>query len=238
MKKFQLLGLVLVAIFAFGAVSAVTASAVEFLLAEWLVSGSPVSSVLLADVEGELALSETIPIINVKISALCSGTLDGTIGLTGEDTITELLTLGTTGTLVSSTPLVEPGLLCTNTENCPEPLAWADNLPWNTLLELMVDGTETFFVDLLTAASGNVGYHVVCMGSTGLEDLCQSAEAGAKATNTAEGLDLEFSEAFNALAGFKLANCEKAGAEAGTVEGLGFILLTGSMEPVTASSEG
>ncbi len=237
MKHLRLLGVALFAIFAFGAVSAVTASAVEFLLAEWLVSGSPVTSTLLVDTEGELTLSETIPIINVKISVLCSGVFDGTIGPTGEDTITELLTL-TTGTLVNSTPLVEPGLLCTNTENCPEPLAWADNLPWNTLLELMVDGTETFFIDLLFKTGGQVGYHLICMGSSGLEDLCSQTEGGSKATNTAEGLDLEFSEAFTTLAGLKLANCEKAGTEAGTVEGLGFILLTGSSEPLTVSSEG
>ncbi len=180
-----------------------TAGAVEFLLAEWLVSGSPVTSTLLADIEGELLFEETIPIINVQLDFLCSGVFDGTIGPTGEDAITELLTL-TTGTLVSSTPLVEPGLLCTNTENCSEPLFWADNLPWNTLLELMVDGAETFFVDLLSKTGGSVGFHLVCMGSSGLEDLCTFTEAGPKATNTAEGLDLEFSEAFTELAGLKL----------------------------------
>jgi hypothetical protein len=237
MKKFQLLGLALFAVFAFSAVAVATASAVEFLLAEWLANGSPVTTTLLADIEGELLLQETIPIINVKIDALCSGVFDGTIGPTGEDEITELLTL-TTGALVSSTPLVEPGLLCTNTENCPEPLAWADNLPWQTLLELMVDGTETFFIDLLSKTGGTVGYHLVCMGASGLEDLCDETTGGAKATNTAEGVDLEFSEPFTELAGLKLANCEKAGTATGIVEGLGFILLVGSTEALTVSSEG
>ncbi len=236
MKKLSLLAVVLVAAFAFYAASAVTAGAVEFLLAEWLVNGSPVTSTLLAFTEMEVLFSVTVPILKVKIVGLCSGIYDGTVGPTGEDTITELLTLST-GTLVSSTPLIEPGLVCTNIENCPEPLFWTDNLPWNTLLELMIDGTETFFIDLQSKTGGTVGYHIVCMGSSGLEDLCTFTEAGSKATNTAEGLDLEFSEAFTELAGLKLANCEKAGTEAGIMGGLGFILLVGSSEPLTVSSE-
>ncbi len=236
MNELKILCVALFAVFAFCAIATAAAGAVEFLLAEWLVNGNPVTSTLLVNAEGEVLIAETIPIINIKIDALCSGIGVGTIGPNGEGTGTELLDLS--GTLVSSTPLVEPGLTCTNTENCPEPLAWADNLPWQGLLELMVDGTETFFVGLASKAGGTIGYHLVCMGSSGLEDLCTATEAIGKVTNTAEGLDGEASEAFAELAGLKLANCEKAGAETGVVEGLGFGLLVGSSESLTASSEG
>jgi hypothetical protein len=236
MKRFQLICTALFAVFSLYAASAAPAGAVEFLLAEWLVNGSPVTSTLLAESEGEALIEETIPIINVKIDALCSGIGIGTIGPTGEGTGTELLTL--TDILVGSTPLVEPGLTCTNDGNCPEPLVWADNLPWQGLLELMVDGAETFFVGLVSKTGGTIGYHLVCMGASGLEDLCTATEAIGKVTNTAEGLDVEGSEVFTELAGLKLANCEKAGAETGIVEGLGFGLLVGSSEPLTASSEG
>lgn len=235
MRKFYAIGAALLAVFAVGVLTAASASAaVSFLLAEWLAGGSPVTTSLASDTEGELLLEETI--IGVKIDALCSGIFVGTVGNDGEDTITELLNLGKE--LIDLTPLTEPGLICTNTTNCPEPLAWADNLPWSTLLELMVDGTEEFFVDLLTnSGAGNPGYHVVCMGVSGLEDLCTSEPGISKITNTTEGLNGEFSELFNELAEVKLGNCVTAGNEKGVVEGLGFILLTETGAPALTASE-
>ena len=169
MRKLHLLGVVLIAVVAFGVVSAATASAVTFLLAEWLVGGAAVTSTVLTETTGELLISENMTVlgVKVKIGVLCSGIFVGNIGSDGADDITELLNLPKE--LIDLTPLVELGLECTNDENCPEPLAWADNLPWLTQLELMVDGSEEFFVDLLTPnGNGNPGYHVVCMGDTAL----------------------------------------------------------------------
>ena len=176
--------------------------------------------------EAGLLLEETV--LGIKIDVVCSGVFDGSIGPNGADDITELLEL-TTGTRITNELVETSGILCTNTTNCPEPLVWAFGLPWLTLTELMVDGTEEFFVDLLTStvAGQAIGYHIVCMGS-GLSDLCTTTEAVAKLTNEANGtVDGEFSEPFTELAGLKLANCEMAGNEKGIVEGLGFILLTG-----------
>jgi len=235
MRKFYAIGAALLAVFAVGVLTAASASAaVSFLLAEWLAGGSPVTTTLASDTEGELLLEETI--LGVKIDALCSGIFDGTVGNDGEDMITELLNLPKE--LVDATELVEPGLACTNTTNCPEPLAWADNLPWNTLLELMVDGTEEFFVDLLlSGGKGNPGYHVVCMGTSGLEDLCSAETNISKYTNTAEGLNGEFSVVFDELAEVKLPNCTLAGMEKGVVEGLGITLLTETGAPALTASE-
>ena len=224
MRKLHILGVALIAVVAFGVVSAATASAVTFLLAEWLVGGTAVTSTTLTETSGELLIAEELTVLGVKIkiAVLCSGIFVGNIGSDGADDLTELLNLPKE--LIDLTPLVELGLECTNDENCPEPLAWADNLPWLTQLELMVDGTEEFFVDLLTAnGNGNPGYHVVCMGNTALADLCTAVEGITKVTNEAESLNTEFSEAFTTLSGLKLANCEVAGNETGIVEGLASI---------------
>ena len=228
MRKLHVLGVALIAVVAFGVVSAATASAVTFLLAEWLVGGSAVTSTALAETTGELLIAEELTVLGVKIkiAVLCSGIFVGSIGSDGADDLTELLNLARE--LIDLTPLVELGLLCTNDENCPEPLAWADNLPWLTQLELMVDGSEEFFVDLLTAnGNGSPGYHVVCMGNTALADLCTAPESTTKVTNEAGGLNSEFSEAFTTLAGLKLANCEIAGNETGIVEGLALVTTPG-----------
>ena len=216
------------AVVVFGVVSVGSASAVTFLLAEWLVGGTAVTSTTLTETTGEILIAEELNVLGVKIkiAALCSGIFVGNIGSDGADDLTELLNLARE--LIDLTPLVELGLLCTNDENCPEPLAWADNLPWLTQLELMVDGSEEFFVDLLTAnGNGTPGIHFVCMGNTALADLCTFAESITKVTNEAEGLNSEFSEAFTTLAGLKLGNCEISGNEVLIQEGLYLITTSG-----------
>lgn len=223
MKRYHVLGLALVAVCAMGVLSA-AASAATFLLAEWLESGNPVTATLLAEILGsELSLSETLD--GIHINALCSGSLDGFIGPNGADEITEALSLAGVS---AGAPLSGTGILCTNSENCGEPLAWAVELPWLTLLVLMEDGSETFFADLLTSekSGGKVGYEVECM-SLGISDTCTVTEGAAKVENTAEGVNSEFSDSFTELAGLKLANCELAGTEEGLVEGLGIAGVSG-----------
>jgi hypothetical protein len=228
MRKLHLFGVALAAILVVGVMTAASASALEFLLAEWLVNGNPITTELSVVTEGELLLEETV--LGIKIDALCSGKLVGTIGPTGADLITELQNL--VGTKIG-VELVEPGIECVNDSNCPEPLAWADKLPWVTELELMEDAGGPFFADLFLA----VGYHIVCMGS-GTSDLCESAVSAAKVTNEAGGvLDAEFSEPFTELAGLELGNCATAGAKSAIVEGLGTVKLL-EAGTLTVSSEG
>ena len=213
-----MLGFALFAVLALTAVTAASASAVTFSAAEWLVGGNPVTGKPGAEITGELLLEETV--LGIKLDALCSGILVGTIGPSGEGTITELLNLAKEA--INKEELVELGLLCTSDSSCgTEPLAWAKGLPWKTLLQRMVDGTETFFVNLLENAS----YHVDCMNNT--SDTCSSADSVAKVTNLSEGLDAEFTDAFTELAELKLANCTLAGNEKGIVEGLGFVTTAG-----------
>jgi hypothetical protein len=223
MRRFKVLGVAIVAVLAISMAVAAMASAVEFLLALWLLNGVAVSSPVLVDIEGELTLTSLNGGgLGVKAAALCSGILDGFVEAESKDLITELLTLA--GAAVSLTELVEPGLTCTNTENCTEPLAWAD-LPaagWVTEAELMVDGAETFFVDLIL----NGGYEVFCMGGViPFSELCEAAETAVKLTNEAGGtIDAEFSDPFQTLAGLPLGTCSSGGANSGEVTGLGIIL--------------
>lgn len=232
MKRLNLLGIALVAVFAITVVVAATASAVEFLLALWLVGGVAVAANLPADAEGELLLEDNKTALG-KINILCSGILDGTVGPESKDELTKLLSLGTLHTDISTIVLTEPGLPCTDQSGlCGEPLVWAEELPWDTEAELMIDGPETFFVDLIL----NGAYYIICM-STGIEDLCFSAETAVKLTNEAGGVvDNEFSEAFQLLAGLTNGTCNLGGANSGVVESLGTLLLA-SGESLTVSSE-
>ena len=231
MKKFQLLGLMLVAAFAISVVAASAASAVEFLLAEWLAAGSPITTSQATDQEGELELEDQ-KVLGVAVKILCSGILDGTVSADGEDSITELLSLAG---VAAGTPLSGPGVTCTNTANCGgTPKVWAVNLPWTTLAELMVDGTETFFVDLII--NGKYESECTVLG-TKVTDECTSAEVAVQLTNETGGIvDGNFSDAFQELAGLKLGTCTIGGSESAVVTGLGSILLT-SGTALTVSSE-
>ena len=230
MRKFHVLGLALVAVCAFGVLSAAGALALTFLLAEWLSSGNPITTTLLSETTGELAFTETLD--GIAINALCSGILDGFVGPNGADEITEALTLA--GAAVSLTGLTGTAITCTNSANCGEPLFWYLNLPWLSLLVLMEDGTETFFADLRTSekTSGTVAFEYECM-SLGIADACSVTEAASKVENITEGINSEFTDAFTTLVGLKLANCEIAGTEEGVVEGLS--LITSSGVTLTAS---
>jgi len=240
MTKFRILGIALVAVFAFGAVLAASASAVTFLLAEWLVGGQAVTTELTTEATGELLLEDTkVPLLG-KAVVLCSGIFDGWVGPNSLDWVSEVLTLAKVAT--STTALTGTAVECTNQENCEEPLLWAVNLGWETEVELMIDGTETFFVELLTGHAGGAGgpgYEIECMKSIigAITDECTAGEAISQLTLNGTELLGNFSTAFSELASVKLGNCTLGGTETGVVEGGGTVVLTGGGE-LTASSEG
>jgi len=223
MSRFKILGVALVAVFAVSLVVAAMASAVEFLLALWLLNNVAVSSPVLVDIEGDLVLSnKNAGGLGITVEVLCEGIFDGFVESESKDLITELLELnGTTG--ISHTPLVEPGLLCVDVSSghtCAEPLVWAEELPWGTELELMIDEGTTFFVDLILGAA----YYIECM-SLKISELCSVAETATELINEANGtVHILFSDPFQLLAGLALANCTLAGNATGEVTGLGFIL--------------
>ncbi len=208
-----------------------------FLLAEWLVGGTAVTTELLTETTSELLLEDTkVPLLG-KAALLCSFILDGWVGPSSLDWISEILTLS--GVAVSTTALSGTAVTCTNQENCEEPLVWAVNLGWETELELMED-SGTFFIDLIKPHSGggSPGWEIECMKSIigTVTDECTAAEAGAELALEGTTLLGNFSAAFTELAGIKLANCTMGGTETGVVEGGGSFAVSGGGE-LTASSE-
>lgn len=239
MYRFRLLGVVMLAVFAFAAVlAAASASAATFLLAEWLVGGSPVTTELLVETTGELLLEDTKTIIG-KAMVLCSGVLDGWIGPNSLDWVTEVLSLSAGS--ISTTALSGTALSCVDQENCEEPLVWAVNLGWETEVELLEQTNGPFFVNLILPhnGGGEPGWYVECMKSLigAVTDECKAPEAAAEIALEGSTLLGNFSTAFTELAELKLATCSMGGAGSGVVEGGGAIVLSGGGEP-TASSEG
>ncbi len=238
MKKIRLLGIVLVSMCALCAVAASQASAVTFLLAEWLVNGSAITAELETTGSAEVLLEDTnVPLLG-KAAVLCSWIEHITIGFSiWRGIYIEILFLN--GTAVSTTPLTGTALTCTNQTNCEEPLVWAVNLNWETELELMED-SGTFFANLILAhaGGGNPGWEIECMKTIvgAVTDECTASELTTEMSLEGTTLLNNFSEAFTELAGLKLANCTQGGTETGIIEGGGSLSLTGGGE-LTASSE-
>lgn len=236
MRKLQVIGAALVAMFAIGVLTAASASAVEFLLAEWLVGGAAVTSELTTETTGELTLEDTKAPLIGKAAVKCSGSFDGWVGPNSLDFVSEVLNLS--GAAITDVLGTGTRLSCTSVTGCSgtasvNPL----DLTWQTEVELMVDGTETFFADLFTrTGGGSFGWEVECtvLGTTQVDE-CTATEGVTKLLLNGSTLEGEFSEAFTKLAGAKLANCTLGGTESGVVSGKGPIK-RGS-ETITASSE-
>jgi len=219
MRKTHMLGLALLAIFAFSVVATATASAELFLLAEWLYNGATIPSELLVESMGELLLEDSkIPLLG-KAVVLCMGYLDGFVGPGSADLITEVLNLSKES--ISTTGLSGLALECTNQENCPEPLVWAVNLPWPTELELHEDpGPEEDYVVLIL---GKPGWEVECMGLSTSDTCTTEVEGGFLLDNTTPTPTALFSDEITELMGLSLANCTIGGNGAGHVVGEGLI---------------
>jgi hypothetical protein len=223
MKRIHVLAVALAAVFVASVVVVSAASALEFLLALWLegATGIPVTTILLVEQTGELQLTDTKTLLGSS-SLLCSGTLDGWIGPESLDQISELLNLN--GILISLTVLSGEALACIDqTGLCPEPLVWAEGLPWETEVELLEETGGPFFADLLFKGE----YEVECMGN-GLVDLCSAPVVAVQLKNEPGGVvDAEFSDAFQELAGLNLGECSLGGSQSVVIAGLTTILESG-----------
>jgi hypothetical protein len=240
MKRLGLLGGLLAAVFASGWLAAGPALAVTFLLAEWLVNGSAVTTELAVEYSGELELSDKKTLVGTA-AVLCSVILDGWVGVNSLAHVSEVLNLS--GGAISSTPLTGTALSCTTQKGCETssaPTVYPLNLPWEGEAELMED-SGSFFAVLLFGSGGNPGWEITCLVlGVSLTDECKPASSGeAVAELILEGATLlaNFSEAFTELSGAKLATCSQGGAESGETAGGSTIKLTGGGE-LSASSEG
>jgi hypothetical protein len=197
MKRFHVMAVALVAVFAVSMVAVAASSAVEFLLALWLANGEPVTAALLVETEGELEIVASNG-LGVTAKSLCSWILDGWVGSESLDFVSELLSLS--GTLIPTMVLTGTPLLCANSGGCTEPEIWAD-IPFESEVVLMIDGTETFLVDLLVKA----GWYAQCLilGVT-TSELCETPAEGLamEVRNEVNGTVAGFaSEAFQVLSG-------------------------------------
>jgi hypothetical protein len=216
MKRNRVLRVALLAMFAFGVLTA-SASAVTFLLAQWLFNGAAVTTALLTEAPGELEIVNTdFGSLGVIVKILCSIIFQGWVGPESLDHTSEVLTL--TSVLVSNEELVGQTAECSNTQNCENPQAWPDGIPGETEVELMVDGNEEAFVDLLF----NFGWYMECTTiGFKIAELCSAAETAAELKNEAVGVDFNFSDAFQTLAGLKLMLCGiSTPREVGEINGL------------------
>jgi hypothetical protein len=174
MKK-HLLGLTLLAVFAFSAVLASSASAEVTLLAEWLINAQPVAT--LTSVETVLLGATELLLVTLVLGVEavdidCSGIFVGSVGPNGEDEITEvqnlskerlgenLVGLSVSCEVLSAVSQCHAGELAE---------LWPDNLPWHTNLFLMESGA--FLDHLFGNGTAEPGYHVLCVTS-GAENLC------------------------------------------------------------------
>jgi hypothetical protein len=183
-------------------------------------NGTPVTEALNVESDGELILEDTKGgLFGEATSFLCSGIRDGWVGPESLGAITDVLDLKATKVLINTTPLTEPGFECTNVSGCTTPLVWAVNLPWDTEVELMEEGTEIFFALLILphAGGGNPGWLTQCMGVIGEpEDECTSVEELAQLLlPTTTTLGWAFEDPFRVLAGIAAVTCTRGGAGTG-----------------------
>jgi hypothetical protein len=176
LRKIQMLGLALFAVFASSAVLAGMASAETTLLAEWLRNGVAIAANLASETSGEITLEDTSTLPG-KVAVLCSVILDGTVGANGAAEITEALDLSKEA--ISLTALVPLALECSNVTKCESgtpSLLWL--LPsWNITLFLMENS------EILALITG-FAFEVTCLVlGFSTSDLCEAADTEFKVIN-------------------------------------------------------
>jgi len=189
MKKISLVGLALVAVCAFSALSAVSAFAVlTYDTAQWLVGGVQPTAAVAADTLGELLFE------NTKLAAnfLCSGLFEGTVGPAGLGTVTAVFDLN--GVLIEE---LDPstatgGLSCVaDTSTCGNGTEiWPVNLPFLTVVVLDLE-TGLFYALVVKNANGlNPAYKILCLSIINVEQLCEAVElSGAELLNVVGGVE-------------------------------------------------
>jgi hypothetical protein len=213
MKKIHIVGLALVAVFAVSAFAASSAFALESV---WLVEGLKLTTAAAVDSSGKLILTDDKggP-FGEKVEVECEGTDQGTVGPGISDKLTNVLVTGCK----------------TLSGGCEKPNAEANNLPWNTTIEL-IGGV---FYDDIKAGTGNVAYTVFCtfFGVPG-NDTCEIALGRTLLENGAGGT---VNAVFNKNdPNQPPATCSRGGAGEGLVDGTDNILSTEGL--ALAVSEG
>lgn len=198
----------LLAVFAFSAVLAATASAEATLLAEWLVEGRQVfNGTFTESTTGTIKLGDSV----FKAVVECTVEFVGTVGENGVDsTIAVQNASGVDRSLAA--PLIVASGECKNVSGCetsrPTEVA-PEGLPWTTLLVL--DGTTGKFLDIVTGASYAVTCTILGVKTT---DTCTIEDGHFEVLAATEG-----AEAKGIVE--PLGNCSIGGRERGEEEFVG-----------------
>jgi hypothetical protein len=209
MRKFHVLGAVLLAVCAFGALLASSAFAVT----QWLLNGNtlaapiPVLSVgeeLFADMKGGL--------FGEEIDILCSFEELGTVGPGAEDLISSIFPLG------GKDEGIEPMLCETMTGICPKPELTLANFNIMTLLILVGSEFRDEFGPGLSEAGEEEGpgYTTHCEGVT---DTCRSPLGGLPTTKITNPAENDVVSEFEVLSEEKPGTCVRGGAGQALVNG-------------------
>jgi hypothetical protein len=190
MRKFHLIGVALVAMFAFCTVAATAAFAEQ---PQWLVNGGAVVGTLNSETEGELNLTRLNKAMGTQQGNIkCAGGFEGTMtnpggGGKGTGTITKVLNASMADVGNDGASLTGTGLSCEVTEDggditfckvggAGSAIVWPANLPWKTELELMANGQTLQLIGINAAEGSQPGYEVECTVLLGTKatDLCET----------------------------------------------------------------
>jgi len=127
----------LVAVFAFSAILAATASAETTLLAEWLVESKGVTSLVPTSSLGTILLED----LTFGAGVECTGTFIGSVGANGEDETTEVLSdISPFARVTLAAPLTVAAGNCKIVKGCSSSavveVSPSETLPWHTLFFL------------------------------------------------------------------------------------------------------
>lgn len=177
MRKLQVCGLLLVAVFALNAIVVSSASAEETLLAEWLISGAGVTGTVNWVDPGEYRVGAK-SVEKVQCSLIERGTLKAD----GEDNFTEILTSGEVLVTSTAPALCKPSVGCE--ENATDIEAYPLNLPWKARAFLDIGGGLLELVE-------NETWHISCL-ILGVKAAieCKSTDAEFELLNVAGGVEV------------------------------------------------
>jgi hypothetical protein len=212
MRNPQVLGVVLFAMLAFGAIIVAPASAEFTLLAEWLVNGTGITALISVETRGELLLKDT----SNGATIICSVILDGSVGPNGEGEVTEVLSTAGVVVTLAAPLLCRGGPVCeinsTDVEVSPE------GLPFHSLLFLMEIGS---FLDVIFKATYTASCLVLGIKIT---DECTVTNGITEVVNASFGVE----SIGNVI---PLGTCSIGGAGTGELE-----LVTGNQtQPLTGT---
>jgi hypothetical protein len=181
MKKLHVVLMALVAVFAFSAVVAGSASAEVTLLAEWLVKGTGVAG----GANFEAVSGEELTVGHLGLAEVtCKGFFDGLVEANGFGVVESVLNAAKE--LTSGTALTGLGLVCEPLVTCEKTAdieLWAVHLPWLTVTYLMED--ETFLTLFYKENGLQPGFVVKCLVlGVEIDEEC-SGETSALDTNEA-----------------------------------------------------